>query len=380
MRKSLTLSTFLIFLLSMGLLSFISIEPIPVYSQDIQNNLPDLSGINIYFSEANNEYSQFDRSGSGISHLAGLLRLSGANLFILEWRKGIPTDADLIIIPAPTRDPASDQIARLWSYLESGGNVLVIADAFDDEGEVTRALGSRGLFELTWNDLGIQARSDVIVLEGDTRELDIEETDSDGNVTFAFSGELPELVTQFQTNRVDETHPITSDLIPMLDSISASSTSNLSHFFFDGARSIEIAAPIDDFDITPLIFSDPDMYGEINFERYLENGFAEYNIGEDGSRGNLVVAAAYENTQSSARMVLISDGDFVRDGAGFDTSPSYSRSFVYPMNVQFTLNSIAWLLERETVILDLPTPGATATATITPTSMPESTATPENGD
>ena len=95
--------------------SKVLIAPIPVYGQDIISTIPDLSGANIYFSETYQEMSQFDRSDAGISRFAGLLRLAGANLFTLEWRKGIPEDADLIIIAGPSADITPDNVARLWS-------------------------------------------------------------------------------------------------------------------------------------------------------------------------------------------------------------------------------------------------------------------------
>ena len=117
--------------------------------------------------------------------------LSGANLFTLEWRKGIPEDADLIVIPRPSADLTQDIVARLWAYLQRGGHVLIFADPLDDRGNVSRALRSEGLFELTWNDLGIQARSDVIVREGELRQIDIVERNANNEITFAFSGEMP---------------------------------------------------------------------------------------------------------------------------------------------------------------------------------------------
>jgi hypothetical protein len=380
MRKPLFLLSISTVVLLLGIFGIMSIDPAPVYSQDIQDEMPDLNGINIYFSETNAEASQFDRSVKGVSRFAGLLRLSGANLFTLEWRKGIPEDADLIIIPSPSTDLSADLVARLWAYLQRGGKVLVIADPIDNRGAVSRALTTTGLFQLTWNDLGFQARQDVIVYEGDYRQNNVEELDREGNITFEFSGELPELITRFQTSRISDSHPITRELDPILASnVSGTrlSRSNMNTFFFDGVRSIEIDASLDDSTVTPLIFTDnPDIYGETDFTRYLTNGYVEYNIGTDSQRGDLVLAASYEDLSVNSRMILVSDGDFVANGGGFVTSPSYSGSFVYPMNVQFMLRSVAWLLDREPVIVDLPTPAATTTATTTPTSMPTATVTP----
>ena len=62
MRKPLFLLSIFIIVLLIRMLGINLIDPAPVYSQDIQNQMPDLSSINIYFSEANGELSQFDRS------------------------------------------------------------------------------------------------------------------------------------------------------------------------------------------------------------------------------------------------------------------------------------------------------------------------------
>lgn len=379
MHKSVALSGLLISLILIGLFSIFSIEPAPVYSQDIQNEIPYLLGVNIYFSEANGEVSQFDRSTRGISRFAGLLRLAGANLLTLEWRKGIPDNADMVVIIAPNSDLPTDQVARLWSYLQNGGKVLLIADAFNNNGDVTNALTSRGIFDFMWNDLGIQARQDVVVFEGEPREVSVQNTNNEGQVIFEFTGELPELLTKFQTSDINDDHPITSGLASMIVGGDSPAVSNLNSFFFDGSRSLQVDASLDQDTLTPLIFTDnSQIYGETDFRTYRDNGYAEYNPEEDTPRGDLILAASYENPIGS-KMVLVGDSDFVRNGGGFVTAPSYTGSFVYPLNVHFMMESIGWLLGRDAEVPALPTPGATATATLTPTPTVEPTSTPEDG-
>lgn len=379
MRKSLLMSGILLTLTIFGLLGFMSIEPTPVYSQDIQNEIPYLLDVNIYFTESNGEMSQFDRSSDGISRFAGLLRIAGANLFTLEWRKGIPADADLVIIAAPTSNLASDQLARLWSYLQNGGKVLLIADAFDANGNVSRSLNQNGIFDLMWNDMGIEARQDVVVEQGMLREVSVRNTDNDGEVVFEFTGELPELITKFQTANVYENHPITSGLVSSISG-DTSELTNLNSLFFDGARSLQVDGSLDQVLLNPLVFTENSTaYGETDYSEYLDSSYAEYNPEEDNQRGDMILVASYENPVGS-QMILMGDGDIVRNGSGFVTAPSYSASFVYPLNVQLMLRSIAWLLDREATIPQLPTPGATATATLTPTPTPVLTATPEGGE
>src|SRR5688500_9578112 len=101
MRKLLSFSLVLAVFLLSGIFSAANFESLTAQAQDVLGMLPDLSEANIYFSETYQEMSQFDRGDNGISRFAGLLRLAGANLFTLEWRKGIPADADLVVIASP---------------------------------------------------------------------------------------------------------------------------------------------------------------------------------------------------------------------------------------------------------------------------------------
>jgi hypothetical protein len=377
MRKALLLLT--VFTLALfALIPSLLNDPTPAYAREILQAAPDLSGLNIYFSEANNEASQFDRDDDGISRFAALLRMMGASTFTLEWRKGIPADADLIVIPGPMSDLSSDMVARLWAYIQRGGRVLLVIDAFDARGATSRF--PVGFLELTWNDLGFRAREDVVVLQGELQTTEIVETDDDDNVISSETVESPALHTDFFTRRVDESHPITGGLLPLLGGGDEDTPPNLNSLFFDGGRSLEIDGSLSNDSITPLIFADdPTTYGETDYADYVADGFSEYNIGEDTPPGDLILALAYEDPASGSRLVLLNDIDFLRNGGGFITSPTYSGSFVYPLNVHFMVRAVAWLLDREPANISLPTPGPTATPTVTPspTPTPLPTATPD---
>lgn len=363
MRRLLIVPTVLI-LAIFGVIPRLTGTPEVIYMQDLGVR-PNLTGLNVYFSESNFENSQFDRSGAGVSRFAALLRLLGANTFTLEWRKGIPLDANLIVIPNPRREMLPDMVARLWAYLQRGGRVLLTFDAFDINGTPSRI--PAGWFELTWNDLGIRGRGDVLALPGDLRS--ITRTAADGSQTTL---DAPILTTTFLTQRIAPDHPITADLF-----VAGDEQTNLNSLYFNGARSIELNGALSTAVITPLIFADDaEIYGESTFVDYILAGFSEFNIGLDTPPGDLILAAAYDDPDLRARMVLISDGDFITNGGGFITSPSYSGSFVYPHNVQFTMRAIAWLVERDIVSLALPTPAPTATPTLTPTPTPTATPTP----
>ena len=326
----------------------------------------ELAGKHIYFAEENGELSRFDRSADGLSRYAGLLNLVGAELFTLEWRKGIPADADLIVIPGPVSDLSPDQSARLWAYLSKGGRLLLIVDAIDEQRNTSsRALSAtRGFFELTWADLGIRARDDVLLrVDGDVPPTEATaEGESEGDADAeAAPVQLPPLSLEFMSEAVDG-HPTTNGVGNELA--------------FRTARSIEVDAALAAAEIAPLIFGPDDFYGETSYNELVNDGLIEYNIGMDTGFERHALAAAVEDQTSGLRMVLIGDRDFARNGSGMVTSPIYSGAFVYPDNARFLLNITAWLLESSAPDVDFATPAATATPTITPTITPTPTMTP----
>ena len=73
----------------------------------------------------------------------------------------------------------------------------------------------------------------------------------------------------------------------------------------------------------------------------------------DTTRGPQTLAAA-SGLPEGMRVVVIGDREFATNGFGLQTSPPNSPSFVYPGNVEFLLNAVAWLLEAEPVDLTLP--------------------------
>ncbi len=316
-------------------------------------DMPRLDGINIYFTETAGEASRFDRLGTGISRFAGLLRLLGANLYTLEWRTGFPTDADLIVIAGPATDFTPDQIARLWSYLNNNGRLLLLADPIVPP--VAALPFNSGLFQLMWADMGLRARSDVTVIEAARRPIVAEGTEEPSPMV------TNGLVTSFLAGDITNDHPITRDIDGPLA--------------FFRARSLEFDASLQGFEVQPLVYTDSGFYGESAFGAYLAEGDVAFDIGTDTTRGPLAIAAAFADPDTGTRMVVIGDRDFATNSNGFVTSPPNTASFVHADNVRFMLNSVTWLLEADAADLTFPTPGPTATATITPSPTP--TATPE---
>lgn len=330
----------------------------PVQAHDVLQGMPRLDGMKIYFTESGEEASRFDRSPEGLSRLAGLLEMLGADLHTLEWRNGIPTDADLVIIAGPKKDLTGDQAAWLWSYLQDGeGRLLLLAEP---QTPTSKALSRNApLMDLMWVDFGITAENEVVAQLGDVRTIvptPRPVRGDDPTNTPAPPFESPALITDFVTGNLAEAHPITNRLSDELA--------------FFTARPLAVDATLREAEAMVLAFSDTAFYGETSYNEYLSTNAVAYNVEEDAPPGSLPLAVAYDNPVLNTRIVMVGDGDFARNGTGFQTSPPYSASFLYPGNVRFMLNAVTWLLDVETVDLTFPTPGPTTTPTTTPTSTP----------
>jgi hypothetical protein len=357
------------FALTIGMVATAGVRPVPKAQADNWlQDVPRLEGYHIYFSESAGESSRFDRSGAGLSRLAGLLELLGADLYTLEWRNGIPADANLVVIAGPAADLPPEQIAWLWTYLQDGGHLLLLADPIVGASKAFKA--KSGLFQLMWDNMGLRGREDVVVSEsGEIRQV-IPPTPKpkadEPTPTPPAAVEVPVLITELIASSVNTLHPVGTGL-----------TGGLKFF---GARSIEVDTAPRQSQVTPLVYSDSTFYGESDFATYLQSGYVQFNIDTDTTRTNLALAAAMENIASGTRIVFIGDREFATNGGGLQTSPAYSASFLYPDNPRFLVNAIAWLLNTESNAsqLTFPTPGPTGTPTTTPspTPSPEPSATP----
>jgi hypothetical protein len=338
-------------------LGIVALQPRPtlVSAEALLQETPRLEGVNIYFTEAGGEASRFDRSDAGLSRFAGLLRQLGASLYTLEWRTGFPSDADLIVVVGPQTDFAPDQIARLWAYVNNGGKLLLLANPVV-ESRSSALPATSGLFQLMWADFGLRAVADYLIIDNGVPPEAPAPAEGETPAPVA-----PRIVNRFISTNLNAQHPITSGLQGELA--------------FFGARSLEVDSAIQGFIVTPLAFADAAFYGESDFARFTRDGTLEFNIGTDTTAGNLAVAGAFDDPRSGARIVLVGDADFARNGTGLQTAPRYSAGFVYPGNVRFLLNAVTWLVNAESVTLEFPTPGATETPTITPTQTPTRTPT-----
>ena len=353
----------------------VSVPSTPRAAADqVLQSVPRLDGYHIYFSEASGEASRFDRLETGLSRLAGLLELQGAELYTLEWRTGIPADADLIIMAGLRSKLTDEQTAWLWAYLQNGGRLLLLADPVIGQGRnATGIPSSSGIFKLLWTDMGLRGRDDLVAVEsGETVSVvpPAPKVKKDDPTPAPLPPvNVPRLLLQFPTGNINTSHPIGNGFTDTLT--------------FFNTRSIEVDEAPRETQVTSLVFTDANFYGETNYSEYFNSSYVEYNIGSDTGRGNLVLVGAMEDTTQGTRVIVIGDREFAINGYGLQTSPPYSGSFLYPGNARFLLRAAAWLLDADmmnTVDLTFPTPGPTSTPTITPSPVPTVTPVPADSE
>jgi hypothetical protein len=224
---------------------------------------------------------------------------------------------------------------------------------------------AQGFFLLTWEEMGMRGRDDVVVVEtSETREAPPPPAIvgyNEPTSTPAPPVEVPLVMANFMTESLNGTHPITAGIEDAL--------------YFSEARSFEVDQTPGNYQVAALVFSPPDYFGETRYNWYLENGYAAYDADTDSPRTGLPLAAALENNDTKTRLVVIGDLDFALNGGGLQTSPPFSPNFLYPGNVRFLMNAVAWLVDAEPVELTFSEPGPTGTptntlsptATLTPT-------------
>jgi hypothetical protein len=80
----------------------------------------------IYFLEGHNEALITNE----LSKLSNFLEIDGfyVETFSLIRSNGVPEDADLIVIPSPSRDLSDEELQMLVKYLSAGGNAMVLVN------------------------------------------------------------------------------------------------------------------------------------------------------------------------------------------------------------------------------------------------------------
>lgn len=208
-------------------------------------------------------------------------------LALLQARQ-VPSDANLVIVSGPKEDLAPAELAALTTYLDAGGNALLMLDPFT----VPRLSAYLARF-------GLRLAEDVVI-------------DEERGVA---GGEpLMPIISDFA-----------EDIFPRR---------------LSGSPILPYTRPVrvQDGQATPFAFSSEGSWALKNRARAEQEGLY-FKEGED-ERGPIPVAAvAAVGTERSGKLVVLGDSDFVNN--------FYAR---IPGNVDFFMNTVGWMLGRQQLI------------------------------
>ncbi|NPA07272.1 MAG: GldG family protein [Chloroflexi bacterium] len=251
----------------------------------------------------------------------------------LATEKAIPDDAKVLVVAGPMQPFQEHELQLLKEYLENGGSVVFFFNT-SIEGAQEPDANLAAYLEDTW---GIIVDNDVV----------IDPT----------SPQQPFLVMA----AIYEPHPITQKLTNLVT-------------IFPIARSVRLANPDDPLRLgTEIIKTAPQAWGETDLTAFQATEGQEGTIAnlepnpETDIMGPVPLAVALEDTQSGARIVVVGDADFVRNGA----YPAYGNGLLAVNAVEWAANlgDLIKLTPRETVQRQLKPPNSYLLNTIFLTSV-----------
>src|SRR5690606_2600148 len=110
----------------------------------------------------------------------------------------IPDDTDVVVLARPTQTVTVPHAARLWAYLQNGGNLLLAVDPenfYVGYANVSPQILRSGLVSLLTLDYGLLIREGFIIEPGYTQETIV-------NQNFTYASTYAEIVS----------HPVTAPL------------------------------------------------------------------------------------------------------------------------------------------------------------------------
>ncbi len=244
--------------------------------------------ITVYFDLSHNALSPFDTSAQGISGINNGMRSNGVitsvlNLTDLATSGGsIPANAAAVILARPTTDLTDAEIAVVDRYLNTGGALLILADALFNQDTFLQQDGAFNRY--LWDNYGLRALNAVVV-EADPGMIAQTPLDIISAVVFT---------------ETDLGARLNTDTTPTLFSV---------------ARALEVNdSPPPDISNGRVILSSDSSYGETNLQALAETNTFRYDEGQD-IRGPLATVIWANNQQTKARVAIIGDSDFVTNGS-----------------------------------------------------------------
>lgn len=270
-------------------------------------DVSDAQQTTIYFTTGHGEMELDNTDPTrGLSHLTNALQERNFRLQYLDMMKisSIPQDADLIVIAGPQVPLLRNEENMLRRYLE------------DDQGRVIVLLepGRRHGLEETFFDWGIMV-DDVIVLDNSPGS-----TLPGGDMIITRYGEHP------------ITEPLYENNLRLLVGLTRS------------VRQDPISFADESLQITPLLGTSSESWGERDYRNLRET--PSYDPDRD-LPGPLSIAAVAERNTPSQLGIDIPGGRMIVFGSSDLAS---NQRVVFPTNFQLMLNSINWIVDRDTMV------------------------------
>ncbi len=252
----------------------------------------------VWFTKGHGEHVLDDAGVEGLTTVKQSLTSKNniVEAVTLVERTEIPKEVTTIVIAGPTRRFLPHEIQLLRSYLEDGGKLCVLIDPLTET-------GLEGLLA-EW---GIGLAPDIVV-------------DPSQRLPFVSASNV--MITTYTQ------HPIVSKMKTLVT-------------LFPLIRSVLPIVPAPKgIKVDHLALTSPEGWGETS----VDNELFEFNTIEDVP-GPVTVAAAVEQEDGNARIVVIGDSDFITNAQVTNVG-----------NRDFFQGSVLWLLEQEHLIGISPKP------------------------
>lgn len=272
-----------------------------------------------------------DRPGLGASAFGNLLAAESyevKNVAIQLSDPEVPAECDILVINNPLGDLYAQDIKAIDAFLEGGGRLLVLLEPWES---VTSAAGE-GERMRPWLEerFGIKVGSDMVITKEREGVASVELRNNDAPFE-----DVDEGFMQF-AGSFNKEHGITQgfDQVMLLQT----------------ARSVSISplAP-GEAAVSELIRTTPDYWAETDLRALKQQGQASKHEEEQGGPISLAAASVRRSETLddtgqplTSRVVVVGDADFAVNGQ--------LESAEIPGNLNFLLNVIAWLGERQDLI------------------------------
>ena len=266
----------------------------------------------LYFLEGHGEHDVDGYEDYSYGDLKKIMEAENYQVdkLVLAGRASIPADCSVLIVAGPQKPLLPEEEETIHKYLSEGGKAIIMVDPSPSP--------SLGAFLARW---GIEVQDDIVL-------------DGFGQALFG-DPSIPVSVTY-------DYHTITLPMGRMMT-------------FFPMARSLVPKTDLgDDIEVTQLVKTSQDSWGEVDTEALLSDRRAKYDEGRDlkGPRCVAVAVALKEESEKEAPpapgqtetakekrvLVALGDSDFV------------TNKHLEQGNPDIFMNSVNWLAEEEELI------------------------------